>query len=295
MSYQRNFKLVNIPSYLFHNLKVDQFNYIQKIFFLLRAKLIIFILDKFNKQLLCSLINSICYSKEKIKYDSPNYYIEKYNNKIFYPKDRLNRIFIGFDKRLNIIAETYGLNKVSFQKGDIFLDCGANIGEVYFAISKIEKNIDYIAFEPDRETFKFLQKNCDNKKNVILNNFALSSDNGTSELFIDSEGANSSLLNFGTNKKIKVSTKRLDSINFAKNIKFLKIDAEGFEPEVLHGTKQIFDMIEFISVDYGQERGLSQESTVVSVLNFLYQNNFELIYQSEIRPVGLFKNKKVKN
>ncbi len=295
MSNQRNFNLVNIPNYLFYNLKVDQFNFFQKIFFLVRAKLIIFILNKFNKQLFCSLINIIGYSKEKIKFDSQNYYIENNNNKIFYPKDRLNRIFIGFEKRLNILSKTYGLNEVSFQKDDIFLDCGANIGEVYFAISKIEKNIDYFAFEPDKEAFNFLEKNCDNKKNVILNNFALSNDNGTSELFIDSDGANSSLLNFGSNKKTKVVTKRLDSINFEKKIKFLKIDAEGFEPEVLFGAKNIFDLIEFVSVDYGGERGIFQESTIVSVLNFLYENNFELVYQSEIRPVGLFKNKKIKN
>ena len=295
MSNQRNFNLVNIPNYLFYNLNVGQFNFFQKIFFLLRVKLIIFILNKFNKQLFCSLVNRIGYTKEKIKFENQNYYIENNNNKIFYPKDRLNRIFIGFEKRLNILAETYGLNEVSFQKGDTFLDCGANIGEVYFAISKIEKNIDYIAFEPDIEAFNFLKRNCDNKKNVILNNFALSNNNGTSELFIDSDGANSSLFNFGTDKKTVVNTKRLDSIKFEKKIKFLKIDAEGFEPEVLYGAKQIFDLIEFVSVDYGGERGVFQESTIVNVLNFLYQNNFELVYQSEIRPVGLFKNKKIKN
>ena len=85
---------------------------------------------------------------------------------------------------------------VSFKDGDTFLDCGANIGEVYFAISEIEKSIDYIAFEPDKEAFNFLAKNCENYNNVILNNFALSNLDGTAELFIDSDGANSSLFNF---------------------------------------------------------------------------------------------------
>ena len=100
---------------------------------------------------------------------------------------------------------------------------------------------------------------------------------------------------FGTNKKTVVNTKRLDSLNLEKKIKFLKIDAEGFEPEVLQPSKQLFNQIEFISVDYGKERGVLQESTLVNVLNYLYQNNFEIIYQSEIRPVGLFKNTKIKN
>lgn len=295
MSKLKNFNLVNIPNYLFHNFNVEEYNFFQKIFFLLRAKIIIFILNKFNNQLFCSLMNSIGCTKEKIKFKNKNYYIVHNKNEIYYPKDRLNRIFIGFEKRLKILIDTYGLEMVSFKDGDTFLDCGANIGEVYFAINEIQKSIDYIAFEPDKEAFNFLAKNCENYNNVILNNFALSNLDGTAELFIDSDGANSSLFDFGTNKKTVVNTKRLDSLNFEKKIKFLKIDAEGFEPEVLQGAKQLFNQIEFISVDYGKERGVLQESTLVNVLNYLYQNNFEIIYQSEIRPVGLFKNTKIKN
>ena len=105
-------------------------------------------------------MNSIGCTKEKIKFKNKNYYIVYNKNKIYYPKDRLNRIFIGFEKRLKILTDTYGLEMVSFKDGDTFLDCGANIGEVYFAISEIEKSIDYIAFEPDKEAFNFLAKNC---------------------------------------------------------------------------------------------------------------------------------------
>ena len=50
----------------------------------------------------------------------------------------------------------------------------------------------------------------------------------------------------------------LDSFNI-KNVKLLKIDAEGYEPEVLKGSLDTFNEIEYISVDYGNERGKEEE------------------------------------
>ena len=49
----------------------------------------------------------------------------------------------------------------------------------------------------------------------------------------------------------------------------------------------------FVSVDYGNEKGIDEESTMVEVLNFLYENNFELIADSQYRKVGLFKNRAI--
>ena len=49
----------------------------------------------------------------------------------------------------------------------------------------------------------------------------------------------------------------------------------------------------YVSVDYGNEKGFEEESTMVEVLNFLYENNFELISDSQYRKVGLFKNRAI--
>ena len=49
--------------------------------------------------------------------------------------------------------------------------------------------------------------------------------------------------------------------------------------------------VEFISIDYGFEKGLDQSSTIVEVNNFLIENDFELHKFSEFRLVGLYKNK----
>ena len=69
-----------------------------------------------------------------------------------------------------------------------------------------------------------------------------------------------------------------------------KIDAEGFEPEVLKGSVNTLRLINFISVDYGHERGENQESTIVDVNNLLTEYNFKLIKFSEHRLIGLYEN-----
>ena len=50
----------------------------------------------------------------------------------------------------------------------------------------------------------------------------------------------------------------------------LKIDVEGYEPEV--EVKDTLNEIQYISVDYGNERR-EEDSTMCEVTNFLYENN----------------------
>ena len=71
----------------------------------------------------------------------------------------------------------------------------------------------------------------------------------------------------------------------------LKIDAEGLEPEVLEGTQNILDNIEYITVDFSPERGTEQNLTIVDTNSFLYSNKFELVKFSDFRMIGLYKNK----
>ena len=61
---------------------------------------------------------------------------------------------------------------------------------------------------------------------------------------------------------------------------------------MLIGATNTLKEIAYISVDYGNERGADEKSTMVEVTNFLYSKNFKLIADSNIRKVGLFKNKK---
>ena len=77
-------------------------------------------------------------------------------------------------------------------------------------------------------------------------------------------------------------------------IKLFKIDAEGFEPEVIEGSLNTLPKINYIAVDYGYERGKNENSTIVQVNEILYSQNFELVEFSEHRLIGLYENKAFK-
>ena len=124
-------------------------------------------------------------------------------------------------------------------------------------------------------------------------NLCLSEKEGSIQFYIDSLGANSSIIKSATtNQSVEVPTMRLDSIFLNKKIKLLKIDAEGSEPEVLVGTLGIIKNIEYISVDCGAERGVSQKTTFREVYKFMIQNNFEIVDINQQRYTVLFRNKK---
>ena len=85
----------------------------------------------------------------------------------------------------------------------------------------------------------------------------------------------------------------LDDVTLPKNIKLLKVEAEGFEPEVIEGAEETLIRTEYICVDFGSERGIEQENTVIEVNNILLKNNFDLIQFSDYRYIGLYKNTKL--
>ena len=76
-----------------------------------------------------------------------------------------------------------------------------------------------------------------------------------------------------------------------KPIKLMKLEAEGFEPEILQGGLSILDHVEYIAADLGWERGQDQECTIPQVVNLLLAHQFRL--KSAFSPDGvhfLFEN-----
>ena len=72
-----------------------------------------------------------------------------------------------------------------------------------------------------------------------------------------------------------------------------KLEAEGLELEVLKGSIKTLKNIEYVSVDYGPERGINSNLTIAEVTNFLYTNSFKIIDGSRYRYIGLFKNNNI--
>ena len=282
--------LVNLPPFMFRGVNVNNMGAISKLFFILKGKILSLIVNKTNNTLFCKLLNLIYKKDGKINFYDGKYIKENKNfQKIYYPNKRILRVVNNYEIQLEKIFDTYCINSVNLKNGDLVLDCGANTGELFLSIKKRGIEIDYIGFEPDKEAFSCLVLNTNMTENNHFN-LGLSNKNDNKNFYFDSEGGNSSFVDFGSDNFEVLETKRLDSLKFDKKIKLLKIDAEGYEPEVLEGSIGCLENIEYISVDFGAERGEKGNTTLVKVNQILTENNFQLVELSEYRLVGLYKN-----
>ncbi len=280
--------LINIPDYLYINLDLNKLNNFQKVKLIIKGKLIALIFRIKSENAFCLLMNLLHGKDGKIYFEN-NYYIKKTRDrKVFYPNRRISNIFIDYKLHIEKFFKTYCLDEINFQENDLVIDCGANIGELYLAFDEKKIKISYVAFEPDKKAFNSLEKNTKNG-NKQLYNLALSDKNEKQNLYTDTDGGNTSLSEFESTSVEEIETKTFDSFNF-KNIKLLKIDAEGHEPEVLTGLRETLKNIEYIAIDHSDERGFNQEKTTVEVFDFLYKNNFQVVAVSPYREISLFKN-----
>ena len=193
----------------------------------------------------------------------------------------------GIKRRLNNLGESYFLEKINFTDGDIFVDCGANVGDLklWFDFNGIQ--IDYLGFEPSPVEFQCLFENV---QPSTAHNLALWNKDTEIKFYISSQGADSSAIEPKSyDKTIVVKGVRLDS-HINTKIKCLKLEAEGAEPEILQGLGEKIKLVEFITADLGYERGVLLESTLAPVTNFLIKNNFELIDVDHDRVSALYKN-----
>lgn len=119
-------------------------------------------------------------------------------------------------------------------KNKLSLDIGANVG----AIAQMFEYHKYpcVAFEPQPEIYKLLQKNFSGESH----NCALGSTNGTAQMPRLRYGAKYNYGGMSLNTRTElgsypVPVKTLDSFNF-DNVGFIKLDVEGWEEEVLKGA-----------------------------------------------------------
>lgn len=130
-------------------------------------------------------------------------------------------------------------------KGDLVLDCGANVGLITRYLATTGAQI--IAFEPDPRAFARLQKRCGHLPNVTLRNEGVWDKQDVLPLFDHAEGQDeetaftvgSSLItakkNIDTNRSRQVPL--IDLIQFLKEqpkkVSLIKLDVEGAEIAIL--------------------------------------------------------------
>lgn len=127
---------------------------------------------------------------------------------------------------------------------------GAHFGEEHATYKSLGID-DIVYFEPVKKTFDILKQRVTDAE---LYNIALGNDNKFIEMYIEEEDAYgcSSILQPSTNYssvkfsgKESVEMKKLDDYNFNK-FNFLNIDVQGYELEVLKGSRESLKHIDYI-------------------------------------------------
>jgi len=164
----------------------------------------------------------------------------------------------GYAKtKREIIFYTNLLESIEFRNNLIF-DVGANIGNKSVIFAKIAKNV--IAFEPTERLFLLLKKRLKHT-NVKMLNYALGSSVSSLEFFvIEGNDAYNSLSkkhiettatqrDIAKVENVSTRTVHVDTLENAIQQfgipKYIKIDVEGYEYEVIKGLKNSITLISF--------------------------------------------------
>lgn len=220
-------------------------------------------------------------------------YVYADNGSFRYASDRLRGLrlwYRGFKFRDAQLAEKYGLAIAHLDDGETVIDCGANYGDVYFALMSLGKRVKYLAIEPDPSVQGVLTKNI--APNGCLYRLAFGErDDESVRFFLSGMSGDSSVVRPGiVEKEIVVSMKTL--VTFVEDARLqqvglLKLEAEGYEIEILRGASKVLDRFKYVAVDGSAERGGLE--TLGDLQTMLERCGFDLINHSARYVSALFK------
>lgn len=182
----------------------------------------------------------------------------------------------------------------------IFFDIGANVGQSISRFLNYNKKVKIHSFEPTPELHKIIKTKyahqIENGK-IIINNFALGDSNKEMNFFSFEYNQINSFLPLEKNSKfeisrmiaankkgldfekiIKVKMTKLDDyckLNKINEIDYIKVDTQGFEPEVLKGAHYMLSTqkIKILEIEL--------------ILGFAYQKNLDFFdIEKYLSPLG---------
>ena len=132
----------------------------------------------------------------------------------------------------------YFIEEVTFGKDEVFLDCGAYIGDTLDVFVKRCPNYaNIVAFEPDKKNFALLTQKYGNNPKITLMDIGVYDADGESSFAERGLKSNSAITDKTSENTACISIKAIDNLNL-KNVSFVKMDIEGAELPALKGAKK---------------------------------------------------------
>jgi FkbM family methyltransferase len=190
---------------------------------------------------------------------------------------RFSRYLKGFEHAGKRQWIRYNLNLLlGSNLPDVLIDVGANVGEVSYYGNHLGIKTIY-SIEPDPIPRYCLEQNLQ-YLNCIVKPIALGNLDGEVLFYSKAHSADSSMIkpegDFGV---LKVQAQTLDSFFISNKVGgrvLLKMDAEGFEPEILSGASFAPKHISWVAIDGGPERmgKPTSDEIVDSLKNAKFEN-----------------------
>ncbi len=138
------------------------------------------------------------------------------------------------------------------EKPTLVVDVGANVGEWSIGVALLTGAKEIIAYEPVPDFFRELEKEAKAYPQIHCRNCALGATNGQVDMNVYEVGELSSILplgdeashvhgvSTGPTRKVQVPLTTLDSeIGSREEISLLKLDVQGYEPQVIAGAQRV--------------------------------------------------------
>jgi FkbM family methyltransferase len=184
---------------------------------------------------------------------------------------------------------------------------GAHYGEEYKHYKTLNKPI--IFFEPLLENFSILYNSLSSEENVILYKYALGNENKKVKMNLSSNAkASSSILSpkkhlelhpnilFEGEEEvdmIKLNTLDITHHNLTmKDFNFMVLDTQGYEIEVLKGSSEVLDNIDYLVCEVSNDELYENNSTLEEIDDYLSSFGFireDTVWCTEIWGNAFYK------
>ncbi len=170
---------------------------------------------------------------------SVDYMISSKKVKMFGHDDAyLNHVAMGGEQQMINFVKKY------LKPNSVILDVGANIGATSAIFSVLVENAQIYSLEPGPKNFEFLQTNMRENGFKNVKSFMLGAGEKKEELLFHE---NSAWGYFDNNRESGAFSSRVPVVTLdefveierIEQVDFVKIDVEGFEPQVLEGMKEV--------------------------------------------------------
>lgn len=195
---------------------------------------------------------------------------------------------LGFHRH---IAKKYFIDDLEIDEGTTVIDCGAFVGG--FSLGVVERNPKLIiAIEPSPKNYACLSINkaLHKRENIEIVQKALGKVSGIGDLNLSASGCDDSLLSpdeGDLKQSVSIIITTLESLVSDYSIDqgnlVLKVEAEGFEPEILAGLHEVRPKL--IVIDVSPER--DNKDVKDEVCDILIAKGYEL--KKESRQCQLYQ------